>query len=68
MPQMRNNHYDPRTTLGTTHMRSTYWEDRRRDAGLAQAIGERIIYGTWIIGLTSITLSAIYKITRKIAK
>ena len=65
---MRSNNYDPRTTLGATRMRETYWEDRRRDAGLAQAVGERIIYGTWIIGLTSLTLATVYKLARKIIK
>jgi hypothetical protein len=65
---MRNNNYDPRTTLGSARMRETYWEDRRRDAGLAQAIGERIIYGTWIVGLTSLTLATVYKLARKIIK
>lgn len=68
MPEMRNNHYDPRTTLGATYMRSTYWEDRRRDAGIAQAVGERLIYSTWIVGLTSLTLATVYKLARKIIK
>jgi hypothetical protein len=68
MPEMREHRYDPRTTLGPTRMRETYWEDRRRDAGIAQAVGERIIYSTWIVGLTSLTLATVYKLARKIIK
>jgi hypothetical protein len=60
MPEMREHRYDPRTTLGPTRMRETYWEDRRRDAGIAQAV--------WIVGLTSLTLATVYKLARKIIK
>lgn len=59
--------YDPRATLMSPRMHKTPRESRPDDA-LAQRIGERIIYWTWITGLTAITTALIIAAIRKIIR
>jgi len=65
---MRNPNYDPRSTLGHTYLRQAHWEERSRDAGTAQAAGERVIYAALVLSALIVTLSAAVSIARKITK
>lgn len=68
MPQMPERRYDPRHTLGTTYLRETYRQERRRNDSVAGDIGERIIYYTLIGTATLLTLASAGRLARKITK
>jgi len=68
MPEMREYRYDPRTTLGPTYLRETYRQERSRDAGIAHATGEQVIYSTLILTAAILTLGGAAALVRKINK
>jgi len=45
-------------------MRPTLWAPGA-DESLAERIGQRIIFGSWIVVLTAATLAAAYRLIRK---
>ena len=64
MQQQRHHtrHPQPRTS-----MRPTLWEGSP-DVPLAERIGQRIIYGTWIVVITAATLGTAYNLLRRLIK
>ena len=65
---MRNPNYDPRCPLGHTYLQQAHWEERNRDAGIAQSTGEQVIYASLVLAALIVTLSAAVSIARKIIK
>ena len=65
---MRNPNYDPRCPLGHTYLRQAHWEERNRDAGIAQSTGEQVIYASLVLAALIVTLSTAVTIARKITK
>ena len=65
---MRNPNYDPRSPLGHTYLRQAHWEERSRDAGVAQSVGERVIYFALVLATSILTLGATSALVRKINK
>jgi hypothetical protein len=48
-------------------MRPTLWEGSD-DVGIAERIGQRIIYGSWITVITAATLATAYNLLRRLVK
>ena len=65
---MRNPNYDPRSPLGHTYLRQAHWEERSRDAGAAQSVGERVIYFALVLATSILALGATSALVRKINK
>lgn len=59
--------YDARATLVSPGMHPSHGQTRHDDP-LAHRVGERIIYWTWIAGLTIITASLIAATVRRIMR
>lgn len=67
VPQMQQHAHHPRQTVGATRMRPTLWEGSD-DVGIAERIGQRIIYGSWITVITAATLATAYNLLRRLVK
>lgn len=68
LPKMYQSNYDPRSALWPADLRKTFEEAGRNDPGIAQRIGEQVIYYTWLAGLTTMTITLVYAIVRKMTK
>lgn len=67
VPEMQQQRHDPRRPVPRTSMRPTLWEGDT-DASLAERIGQRIIYGSWITVITAATLATAYNLLRRLVK
>ena len=67
VPQMQQHAHHPHQTVGAARMRPTLWEGSD-DVGIAERIGQRIIYGSWITVITAATLALTYAIIKRIMK
>ena len=67
VPQMQQQRHNARCPEPRTSMRPTLWEGDT-DASLAERIGQRIIYGSWIAVITAATLALTYAIIKRIMK
>ena len=68
MPEMPKHRYDPRSPLGSTYLRQAYWQERSRNEGIAQSVGERVLYGTFVLAATILTIGSATAVARKINK
>ena len=67
MPKMQQQRHNARHPEPRTSMRPTLWEGDA-DASLAERIGQRIIYGSWITVITAATLATAYNLLRRLVK
>ena len=67
MPKMQQHSHHTRRPESRTSMRPTLWEGDT-DASLAERIGQRIIYGSWITVITAATLATAYNLLRRLVK
>ena len=64
MPQK---YYDPRAALNGTALHTTH-RQTRGDEAVAAAIGQQIIFYTWMAGFTATCLALTYAIIKRIMK
>lgn len=62
---MQQQRHHPRPSEPRPNMRPTLWAPGA-DESLAERIGQRIIFGSWIVVLTAATLATAYRLIRKI--
>lgn len=67
VPEMQQQRHHARRPEPRTSMRPTLWEGDT-DAPLAERIGQRIIYGSWITVITAATLATAYNLLRRLVK
>lgn len=67
VPEMRQPNFDPRAPLLSPGVREALQKSDTNDS-LAERIGTRLIYGTWLAGLTAITCSIVVKTVRKVIR
>lgn len=67
MPEMPAKYYDPRAAFKGTALHTPY-RQTRGDEAVAAAIGQQIIFYTWMAGFTATCLAITYAIIKRILK